>query len=175
MVRTQLGACADSLLCRATWRPQTACQIYDCLWVDAQGRLEVELELHADAGSDLGVVAPADMLMHLRAVLDDELGAKADAQVVLLDAGKLAASRQALRPERQSPANEKRPPSAEPLRFGRAFSCSRAYTGRTPSRASADREDGQDTMTSPCWEILCSAHSLAPARTASSAVPHGVR
>ena len=55
--------------------------------------------------------------------------------------------------------NEKRPPSAEPLRFGRAFSCSRAYTGRTPSRASADREDGQDAMTSPCWEISWSAHS----------------
>ena len=88
MVRAQLGACADSLLCRAAWRPQTACQIYDCLWADAQGRLEVELELHADAGVNVGVVAAADALVHLRAVLDDELGAKADAQVVLLDAGK---------------------------------------------------------------------------------------
>ena len=55
---------------------------------DGQGRLEVELELHADAGVNLGVVATADVLVHLRAVLYDELGAKADAQVVLLDAGK---------------------------------------------------------------------------------------
>ena len=71
--------------------------------------------------------------------------------------------------------NEKRPPSAEPLRFGRAFSCSRAYTGRTPSRASADREDGQDAMTSPCWEISCSAQSQIPARITFTAERLGIR
>ena len=88
MFRAKPDSCADNLHCGAAWHPQTACQIYDCLGQADGHWLEVELELHANAGIDVRVVAATDMLAHLRTVLNDELGAKPYGQVVLLDACK---------------------------------------------------------------------------------------